>query len=620
MSEHRENVQQVFQEGLVQETILQSLCNAHSLGEVQACVSLHALRYLSKERLQQHLRDAYARNYHPDPLAYLQKDWDVDDMKKYIYEAALHTDTDVSSLDVLNTKNDVVTHYGYLQYIPKPVYRLVRRSLSALRQLGASKAIANMENGTGCPYNDPAVHPIEAANEGGLDIQVLRTMLNTFAYDVENTVNCEYLIRAAASRGHLDSALLFLQNAKTLNPTIDHKRLWTAALHCAASFGQVDIIKHLFNIEKLDVDLKDDGRTALMLASCYGQTDVVSFLLGTGKVDVNARDKVGQTALMMACINNHLSIVEIIVDTGKVDLNAKGHYGNTALSYSCTFGYADVVRFLLNTQQVDLNTRFDFVSEGFIAEDLRDITCLMIASYNGDLDVVTLLLNTENVEIDAKEGLHGRTAFFFACINGHTAVAKLLIDTGVVDINRKDEDDAKTAFFYACINGHADVVELLTQSGKIEINAREEYEGWSALSYACQYGHIAVVRVLLAAGVVVDAKGNEGWTAFACACVNGHTEIAKMLLETRLVNINTYFNLASTFEFGSFVNEGQSNMGTVFIYASRCGLVDIAKLLLATGKVDINAKDERDMTALMYASENQHMDIVQMINCAGHSS
>lgn len=58
---HRENVKRVFCEGLVQSTILSSLTNVFSLEVVQACVSLHALGFVSSNRLQKHFEQHAAR-------------------------------------------------------------------------------------------------------------------------------------------------------------------------------------------------------------------------------------------------------------------------------------------------------------------------------------------------------------------------------------------------------------------------------------------------------------------------------------------------------------------------------------------------------------------------------
>ena len=71
---HRDNVQRVFQLGLIQDIILSNLKNIHSLGEVQACASLPALKYLSAESLKVHFAESFWRHYRCEPK-YLDMQW-----------------------------------------------------------------------------------------------------------------------------------------------------------------------------------------------------------------------------------------------------------------------------------------------------------------------------------------------------------------------------------------------------------------------------------------------------------------------------------------------------------------------------------------------------------------
>jgi ankyrin repeat protein len=71
------------------------------------------------------------------------------------------------------------------------------------------------------------------------------------------------------------------------------------------------------------------------------------------------------------------------------DVNEADESGCTALIMASQDGHVEVVRLLLARQDVELNQAF-----------ARGGTALMLASQNGHLDVVRLLLSREGVEVN----------------------------------------------------------------------------------------------------------------------------------------------------------------------------------------------------------------------------
>ena len=81
------------------------------------------------------------------------------------------------------------------------------------------------------------------------------------------------------------------------------------------------------------------------------------------------------------------------------------------------------------------------------------------------------------------------------------------------------------------------------------------------------------------------------------AAKNGHEAIVKLLLDTGKVDINS---------------EDNSNQ-TPLSWAAREGHKTVVKLLLNTGKVDIDSKDNDSQTPLLWAAKNGHEAIVKLL-------
>lgn len=55
---------------------------------------------------------------------------------------------------------------------------------------------------------------------------------------------------------------------------------------------------------------------------------------------------------------------------------------------------------------------------------------------------------------------------------------------------------------------------------------------------AVSHGRVAMVKLLLSCNADVNAQDREGSTALMCACEHGHTHIVRLLLETGRCDIN----------------------------------------------------------------------------------
>ena len=159
------------------------------------------------------------------------------------------------------------------------------------------------------------------------------------------------------------------------------------------------------------------------------------------------------------------------------------------------------------------------------------------------------------------------------------------------DVNVKGSNDM-TALIIASAEGHQEIVSMLLEKGA-NVNAKGK-SGVTALIIASLYGFTEIVAMLLEKGA--NVKGSWGDTPLLKAIQNGHQEIVSMLLEK-----------------GADVN-AKSKYGSVpaLSFAVQNEYPNIVSMLLEKG-VDVNAKSKYGVTAVMWARENGHHGIVNLL-------
>lgn len=155
----------------------------------------------------------------------------------------------------------------------------------------------------------------------------------------------------------------------------------------------------------------------------------------------------------------------------------------------------------------------------------------------------------------------------FASYAEHIEIAWLLVDKGV-DTTIANKDGR--AALMACVKKGADVHVVHQQR-------------WTALLDACSMGQVEIANILMDPGVDLNIVHKEGMTAWVYASIQGHTTV-RIFAET--------------------------NGDTAMIYACLGKKIGIAKFLVDQG-ADITIVDKHGITALSYASDGGHDEIVK---------
>ncbi len=157
-----------------------------------------------------------------------------------------------------------------------------------------------------------------------------------------------------------------------------------------------------------------------------------------------------------------------------------------------------------------------------------NVTALMMASYNGNKAIVSLLLQN-GATINAQNTYDGATSLMWVAAQGHDEVARLLLAAGA-DANIVNQS-GETALMMAVYGESVSIVRDLLDSTDIDIN-RQNPVGLSALMVAAYQGHDGIAKALMAKdSVQLDLRDQYGWTALMWASYEGNGSIVEALLK-----------------------------------------------------------------------------------------
>jgi ankyrin repeat protein len=151
----------------------------------------------------------------------------------------------------------------------------------------------------------------------------------------------------------------------------------------------------------------------------------------------------------------------------------------------------------------------------------RGDTGLILAAREGSAKVFDLLLQTKDVNLDARSR-NGDTALMLAAYKGNLAAVRALLDKGA-----EPNQTGWTALHYAASVGNNDIVGLLLdRSAYIDAESPNQT---TPIMMAARGGHILTVKLLLDEGADVTLKNGAGMTALDFAKAGGFKDIVEGL-------------------------------------------------------------------------------------------
>lgn len=151
--------------------------------------------------------------------------------------------------------------------------------------------------------------------------------------------------------------------------------------------------------------------------------------------------------------------------------------------------------------------------------DSRGNPMLVVALREKSTKAATVLIKAKNIDFD-KTNPAGENALMMASLQGELDMVKLMVDGMDAEVNKK----GWAPLHYAATNGHNDVVKYLVDHAAY-IDA-ESPNGTTPIMMAARGGHIETVKLLLDEGADMRLKNQQGMTVIDFAEQYNQKEIA----------------------------------------------------------------------------------------------
>ncbi|XP_067648836.1 kinase D-interacting substrate of 220 kDa-like [Haliotis asinina] len=232
---------------------------------------------------------------------------------------------------------------------------------------------------------------------------------------------------------------------------------------------------------------------------------------------------------------------------------------------------------------------------------------------NGNLTRVIRILSEGLIDVDRREGNHGKTPLMVAAQLGDCRIFRFLIRKGA---NKSQVDnDGNNILHWACKGGHVGMEECILPHYRININNKKV----TPLVQAAFRGYRDVCEFLACMGANVSQVDDDGDSILHWACKGGYLGMVKYLLSLCNLDINCQGKGGNTplmyavlwrrkdiceflMSMGANMSQVNDNNNNVLHIASMLERLDVMKSLLLQGSVDINSRGMHGKTALMNAA------------------
>ncbi|KAI4236556.1 MAG: hypothetical protein L6R40_006112 [Gallowayella cf. fulva] len=313
-----------------------------------------------------------------------------------------------------------------------------------------------------------------------------------------------------------------------------------------------------------------------------------------------------------------------------------GHHAQQAISNERMT--SEVLRFMKMSQNLSCATQVamqEFMHRSWDKHpaDGPVLPPLVIAAKYGLVDVAASLLDASaDVNVLARQP-DGVSALGVASQNGHLEVVRLLLNRGA-NVQRPHVQNV-SAIHRAASNNHPLIVELLLQFDPQAVRARNSY-GKTALHDAAERGFVDVVQVLIRHEAGLRGKDNAKKTPLSYAAASGSIPCVQALLESGVsvdhseagVKQATYAAAAASqhsmlqylFDKGAQVDVRGIHKNNV-LHGTVCGGADpaIINLIMETGQKQdrvsslLNARNMHGKPPLMDAIERNRLAAVAIM-------
>ncbi|XP_067650466.1 inversin-like [Haliotis asinina] len=257
----------------------------------------------------------------------------------------------------------------------------------------------------------------------------------------------------------------------------------------------------------------------------------------------------------------------------------------------------------------ETSTKHKADQEETLAAPLHD------ACGKGNLTKVKSILSQGLVNVNSRDGNHGKTPLMVAAQEGHCRIFDFLIKKGA---NKSEVDNnGKNILHWACKGGHEGLVKCILPQYDVDINNKYIFP----LMQAAIRGYRDVFEFLVCMGANVSQVDSKGNSVLHWSCRGGHVDIVKYLLSLcsldNLINsrgikgdtplmVAAYAGHKDVFEIlvgkGANVSQVDNTGNNVLHYSILGDNVDLVKHIIRANMVNLKDRNKSGQTAAMIAS------------------
>ncbi len=451
----------------------------------------------------------------------------------------------------------------------------------------------------------------------GIHVAPLDTKgLSPFYYSIQN--------------GHSGVVKLLLEKLKNVGEPFTFCDQWRAPLDHCIQKGHLEVVKLLVEEAKpFQLDNHEQQMSMfenlLSVATQHNKKEIAVQLLQILGLRTQAFAQTSTQSpshesilLAVAASNNNFTIIRCVLKwhpeveaNALIDLVAHQdlvapplHFAAPPLHFAALGGHVEAVRELLKYQNLDVN-----------AKDSEKRTPLHFAAMDGHTEIVDLLLKWPGIHV-APLDTKGLSPFHYSIQNGHLGVVKLLLEK----LENVGEPFTFCDQWFAPLDhsiqkGHLEVVKLLVEEAKpFQLDNHEQQMSMfeNLLSVATQHNkkeiEVQLLQILGSrtqafAQTSTQSPSHESILLAVAASNNNFTIIRDVLKWHPEVEANASIELVPH----------QGLVAPPLHFAALGGHVEAVRELLKHQNLDVNAKDNKNMTPLLCAIRENKVEVVKTL-------
>ena len=485
--------------------------------------------------------------------------------------------------------------------------------------------------------NTPLVQAATAGNE-----EVCKLLLDANCdMDIRSTETGNTALLAAIKNGHTSIASLLIQAGCdcTLVDTDGRN-----ALHMAILRHSEAVIAQLLDNKDIDIDAAEfaDGRTALLLAINDNKTSIGLKLLEQN-CDVLHQDLDGHNAIMMCSWKGREEIGKALLEQrDECGINAQNLQGYSALSL-WAYGYSNIEfgSVLLEKGHADVNlpnhTQSTPLHVAILRNQLSRVkvlvehncnvntideakqTALIHAVSHSYMDIANYLMEQPGIDIN-HAGDNGNTALMFCTMDNHSEIAIRLIEAGadIFALNNFNNNIPILASQFGAIKVMEHITNKLIVKAPPKIHPQqslqdkqEEDKKEEIKVPKIEYGN--TMHYNHSIRDAFEELALQTTTGTTTATHHDNTSTGNPLRKHSTGDEAVVDDLKVDESTRAYLNHHGNHGDTAFIRACQYDQLNIAKLLVEVGDVDIYATKEDGCTGLMVACQEGCTKIIEYV-------